>query len=243
MSFSFLITVTLRYKVTLKTNNNNNTRSANTIILYIAVTTPTTITRCACKRRPKGGHACRKVPRPEAADLERGGKLLLGMTGVVGPAGLLKGYMNSHQAVRIQANSTRLDDELTGSDANVCMLKADVEGYEPQVLLTAKRMLRMRRVRAVQLELTRANDPKQVQANINMLEQLVAQNLTIRHVRHDTRVYSPQGGIVHDWRAHSKTAFASFQHFPLPGRSVASGWAREFGFSTNVLAVQDEMSL
>jgi len=189
------------------------------------------------------GAATLAVPRPEAADLERGGKLLLGMTGVVGPAGLLKGYMNSHQAVRIQANSTRLDDELTGSDANVCMLKADVEGYEPQVLLTAKRMLRMRRVRAVQLELTRANDPKQVQANINMLEQLVAQNLTIRHVRHDTRVYSPQGGIVHDWRAHSKTAFASFQHFPLPGRSVASGWAREFGFSTNVLAVQDEMSL
>ena len=47
------------------------------------------------------------------------------------------------------------------------------EGYEPQVLLTAKKMLRMRRVRAVQLELTRAKDPEQVQANINMLKQLV----------------------------------------------------------------------
>ena len=66
-----------------------------------------------------------------------------------------------------------MDDELAGSDANVCMLKTDVEGYEPQVLLTAKKMLRMRRVRAVQLELTRAKDPEQVQANINMLKQLV----------------------------------------------------------------------
>lgn len=185
------------------------------------------------------GAATLAVPRPEAADLERGGKLLLGMTGVVGPAGLLKGYMGSRQAVRIQANSTRLDDELAGSDANVCMLKADVEGYEPQVLLTAKKMLRMRRVRAVQLELTRARDPEQVQANINMLKQLLEQNLTIRHVR----VYYPQGGIVHGWRANSKTTFASFQHFPLPGHSVASGWAQEFGFSTNVLAVESEPAL
>ena len=68
------------------------------------------------------------VPRPEAADFEGKGKLLLGMTGMVGPAGLVKGYsLDGPQAVRVEANSTRLDDELTGPDANVCMLKADVE--------------------------------------------------------------------------------------------------------------------
>ena len=190
------------------------------------------------------GAATLAVPRPEAADLERGGKLLLGMTGVVGPAGLLKGYMGSHQAVRIQANSTRLDDELAGSDANVCMLKADVEGYEPQVLLTAKKMLQMRGVRAVQLELTRARDPEQVQANIN-IESTCSSSWSSKTYNDQARVrvYSPQGGIVRDWRAHSKTTFGSFQHFPLPGRSVASGWAQEFGFSTNVLAVQSETTL
>ena len=55
---------------------------------------------------------------------------------MIGPVGILKGYHGS-QAVRVKANSTRLDDEMAGSRANVCMLKADVEGYEPQVLLTA----------------------------------------------------------------------------------------------------------
>ena len=70
------------------------------------------------------------MPRPEAADFEGKGKLLLGMKGMVGPAGLVKGYsLDGPQAVRVEANSTRLDDELTGPDANVCMLKADVEGY------------------------------------------------------------------------------------------------------------------
>ena len=53
---------------------------------------------------------------------------------MIGPVGILKGYHGS-QAVRVKANSTRLDDEMAGS--RVCMLKADVEGYEPQVLLTA----------------------------------------------------------------------------------------------------------
>lgn len=176
------------------------------------------------------------VPRPEAADFEGKGKLLLGMTGMVGPAGLVKGYrLDGPQAVRVEANSTRLDDVLTGSDANVCMLKADVEGYEPQVLLTAKKMLQQRRVWAVQLELTRPRDPLQTRANIHMLSQLIANNFSIRQVA----TYRPAGGVVRDWRAHSDTTFASFSSFPLSGVSVAKAWGTQFGFSTNVLAVRE----
>ena len=179
------------------------------------------------------------VPRPEAADFERDGKLLLGMTGMVGPAGLLKGYRDDSRTVRVEANSTRLDDELAGSDADVCMLKADVEGYEPQVVLTAKRLLRGRRVRAVQLELTRPRDPMQTQANIHMLSQLIVKNFSIRRIA----MYRPEGGLVRDWRAQSERMLASFPRFPRSGDSVAKAWANQFGLSTNVLAVRTTTAL
>ena len=180
------------------------------------------------------------VPRPEAADFERKGKLLLGMTGIIGPAGLVKGYSpDGPQAVRVEANSTRLDDEFTGSGANICMLKADVEGYEPQVLLTAKIMLQQQRVWAVQLELTRPRDSLQKRANIHMLSQLIANNFSIRQVAR----YRPKGGIVRDWRAHSDTTFASFPRFPLSGVNVTKAWETQFGFSTNVLAVLRKTSV
>ena len=50
---------------------------------------------------------------------------------------------------------------------------------------------------------------------------------------------------MRDWCAHSKIQRLrpSFQHSPLPGRSVACGWAQEFGFSTSVLAVESEPTL
>ena len=179
------------------------------------------------------GTATLAVPRPEAADFERGGKLLLGMTAMFGSAGLVKGYAGD-KILRVEANSTSLDDELAGSNADVCMLKADVEGYEPQVLLTAKRLLQQRRVRAVQLELTRPRDTVQNQANIHMLRRLVAQNWSITQVAS----YRPVKGLLRDWRAHSEDTFASFKPFPLPGHSVATAWATQFGFSTNVLAVR-----
>ena len=45
------------------------------------------------------------------------------------------------------------------------MLKADVEGFEPQVLTTAQQLLRGGRVAALQLELTRAIHGPRRQAN------------------------------------------------------------------------------
>ena len=151
------------------------------------------------------------------------------------------------------ATSTRLDEEVlagahrsslyfgTGRDrtstaASVCMLKADVEGYEPQVLLTAERLLRQGHVRAVQLELNRVDDHEQVEANIDMLTHLLALNFSIwQQWRSNPR------RPVHNWRAHSAEVFnASFRRFPLPGYDVSAAWARQFGvqFSTNVIAVR-----
>ena len=66
------------------------------------------------------------VPRPQ-----RGA--LLGMTGMVGSAGLLKGYAAGRRAETVQAAAVRLDDVV---QRDLCLLKADVEGYEPQVCRT-----------------------------------------------------------------------------------------------------------
>ena len=85
----------------------------------------------------------------------RGGKRL-GMTGMVGSAGILKTDWTA-KATMVDAASVRIDDIL---DRDVCLLKADGEGYEPQVLQTAQRLLSARNVPALQLELTRT--PKSV---------------------------------------------------------------------------------
>lgn len=49
------------------------------------------------------------------------------MTGMVGTAGLIKGYNNDFTQIR--APAVRLDDFVR---RDICLLKADVEGYEPQ---------------------------------------------------------------------------------------------------------------
>ena len=52
------------------------------------------------------------------------------------------------------------------------MLKADVEGYEPQVLRSAARLMASGRVRAVQIELTKSSRSKaQREANGNGVQQ------------------------------------------------------------------------
>jgi len=93
----------------------------------------------------------------------------LGMTGMDGAAGILKADWRA-RSYEHKAASVRID-ELVQRD--VCMLKADVEGYEAQVLQTAATLLSTRRVPAVQLELTRTPSAKnQTCATIKMLQQL-----------------------------------------------------------------------
>ena len=93
----------------------------------------------------------------------------LGMTGMDGAAGILKADWRA-RSYEHKAASVRIDDLV---QEDVCMLKADVEGYEAQVLQTAERLLSTRRVPAVQLELTRTPSAKnQTCATIKMLQQL-----------------------------------------------------------------------
>ena len=74
------------------------------------------------------------------------------------------------QAYTHVASSVRIDD-LVRQD--VCLLKADVEGYEPQVMQTAQSLLSTRNVLNLQLELTRTSkSADQTCAAIKMLEQL-----------------------------------------------------------------------
>ena len=70
------------------------------------------------------GNYSLRVPLPGGKHKKK-----LGMTGMEGTRGILKSDFNA-QAVRVSAASVRVDDLVAGRD--VCLLKADVEGYEPQ---------------------------------------------------------------------------------------------------------------
>ena len=115
------------------------------------------------------------------------------MTGMEGRHGILKSDFNA-QSLRVSAASVRVDDLVTGRD--VCLFKADVEGYEPQVpnpnpnpspnrnrnpnpnpspsprpeqvLQTAQTLLATRSVPSLQLELTRTRgSPDQTEPEPN----------------------------------------------------------------------------
>ena len=98
-----------------------------------------------------------RVPSPRSG-------VLLGMTGMVGESGLIKGYGSNWRMIRNHtAESVRIDDTV---DSDVCMFKADVEGYEAQVMATARTLFATRRVSALQLELTRSDVAAQTCANV-----------------------------------------------------------------------------
>ena len=105
--------------------------------------------------------------RPHPSGAGAGGQLQMGMTTLLEPGAqavvkrVARGAAQNTSAVRI--------DDVAGSflgpTQRVCMLKADVEGFEPQVLTTAQQLLRGGRVAALQLELTRAVHGPRRQAN------------------------------------------------------------------------------
>lgn len=124
---------------------------------------------------PERGNYTLRVPKPEGED-----RMYLGMTYMQGSAGMLKGYEDGVTYAHV-ASAIRLDD-LVRSD--VCLLKADVEGYEPQVLHTAQRVFAERRVHALQIEMTRSRGAPQRCATIKMLEHLDALGYAFKRADH-----------------------------------------------------------
>ena len=124
---------------------------------------------------PERGNYTLRVPRPEGD-----ARMYLGMTYMQGSAGRLKGYKD-HETYAHVARAIRLDDVVRG---DVCLLKADVEGYEPQVLHTAQRVFAERRVYALQLEMTRSHEEAQRCATVKMLEHLDALGYAFKQVSH-----------------------------------------------------------
>ena len=124
---------------------------------------------------PERGNFTLRVPRPKD-----NARMSLGMTYMQGSAGRIKGYKDDLTYAHV-AESMRLDDAVR---SNVCLLKADVEGYEPQVLHTAQHLLARRRVHALQLEMTRSQEVSQRCATINMLEHLDALGFAFKQATH-----------------------------------------------------------
>jgi FkbM family methyltransferase len=161
----------------------------------------------------------------------------LGMTGMAGSRGVLKSDFNA-KAYSVVASSVRIDD-LIQSDA--CLLKADVEGYEPQVLQTAQKLLSTRLVPALQLELTRTpKSPDQTCATIKTLEHLDRLGYDFRQAPHalvDAR--APSGS----WR-NGPSAWDRLPPFPSAAARArhASGGAGAGGASLMKLAYEMDFS-
>jgi len=148
------------------------------------------------------GNYSLRVPLPGGKHRKK-----LGMTGMAGARGVLKSDYNA-KAYTHTASSVRIDD-LVQRDA--CLLKADVEGYEPQVLQTAQALLSSHTVPNLQLELTRTPKSKeQTCAAIKMLEHLHALGYDFRQVPHALVDSSAPAGA---WRS-GPSAWAQLPPFP-----------------------------
>ena len=105
----------------------------------------------------------------------------LGMTSMVGEHGLIKGFPDNWMHFNVSSPSVRVDD-VVPPDVPVCMLKADVEGYEPAVLRTAERLLSSGRVHAVQLEVTTSPDRRVASETVEALAHLETLGFTVRQL-------------------------------------------------------------
>jgi len=157
----------------------------------------------------------------------------LGMTGMDGSSGILKADWKAESYNHV-ASSVRIDDifglhgkptgaaaagrRLAGTyasiDTPVCMLKADVEGYEPQVLQTARRLLTRKRVPALQLELTRTPKQRnQTCAAIKALAHLAELGYDFRQVKNN--IVDEPAPPVGQW-ALGRRPWAYLPSFPSP---------------------------
>ena len=148
----------------------------------------------------------------------------MGMTGMRGSAGVLK--KDSGRAYQHTAASVRVDDVV---DRDVCLLKADVEGYEPQAIGTAMRLLSKRRVDTLQFELTHTNNqPNQTCAAVRMLAGLHALGFEMRQVKRQLK--DSPAPPVGTWR----TAPGLWEQLPrFPSRERPRAGKRRGGGTTN----------
>lgn len=118
----------------------------------------------------------------------------LGISAMEGSAGVLKkgpGSQGKGGSYAVKAPSARVDELVSsrlasgGGATRVCMMKADVEGYEPQALATAHALFHSHPPAALQLEMTRTNSsPNQTCAYVRLLEHLDALGYQFRQVNH-----------------------------------------------------------
>jgi len=109
------------------------------------------LTLVAAVAYPERGTFTVWAPDPRSAS-----KVQMGMTALQGSVGMPKRIQGALplNVSSVQLDELRSDGVLLGERSDVCMLKADVEGYEPHVLSTAQRLL-AHKVPVLQLEITR----------------------------------------------------------------------------------------
>ena len=152
----------------------------------------------------------------------------------------------------MSAASVRVDDLVAGRD--VCLLKADVEGYEPQAIHTALRLLSTRRVDTLQFELSHTNhQPNQTCAAVRMLAGLHALGYKMRQVKRQLK--DAPAPPVGTWRTapglwETLPRFPSGRERPRAGKRrggdangslsldvMRRAWKADFSsFSTNIIA-------
>mgnify|MGYP006135015215 CR=1 FL=1 len=174
-----------------------------------------------------------RVPIP----VKRLDKLIpLGMTGMGGRSGYLKTVWSAKANI-VKARSLRIDDVV---QRNICLMKADVEGYEPQVFHTAAALLGRYSVPALQLELTKTKDPNQTCAAINMLKHFGGpMGFKLRQVM-SRRVHDPLPYLTNvSWRT-APSEWDRIDPFPSrPGMSITAAYRSDFrGFSTNLVGIR-----
>lgn len=188
---------------------------------------------------PEAGNFTLHVPKPVEVN-----RVFLGMTYMNGSAGQIKGYTGNRTYAHV-ARSIRLDDWV---HSDVCLLKADVEGYEPQVLHTAQRVFAKYHVHALQLEMTKSTNADQTCASIKMLEHLDALGYRFKMASHhavDAAELPPVGA----WQ--NASGFERLADFPSTnarafGVTTATtpmhaAYRRDFtSFSTNLFAVRED---
>lgn len=190
----------------------------------------------------EAGNFTLRVPKPV-----RKNHVFLGMTYLHGSAGRIKGYARDQTYAHV-ARAVRLDD-LVRSD--VCLLKADVEGYEAQALHTAQRVFAEHRVYALQLEMTRSKSSDQTCASIKLLEHLDAMGYRFKIAPH-AAVDAAVVPAVGEW--HNASGFARLTDFPsLDARAFGkqtartpmyAAYHRDFRtFSTNLFAVRKDWAV
>ena len=184
---------------------------------------------------PEPGNFTLHVPKPVGNK-----QMHLGMTSMDGSAGMIKGYSQKHTYAHV-ASAIKIDD-IVHSD--VCLLKADVEGYEAQALHTAQRLFAKHRVFAVQLEMTKSKDPQQTCASVKMLEHLDALGYEFKLAHHslvDAATLPPIGEWVGARGFHNLTDFPSSdtrKRAAQLGRTpMRMAYEKQFRtFSTNLFA-------